>query len=105
VKFDEIASRLTGLSCPIFGAQWNPPEAQRTVARRTITFLEDRRVLYSPSQLEMPEHCVESIIQIRRFLTDELGKLQDTSELSNGLRAMRAACRSSSIQSKLMKVE
>jgi len=93
VRFKDIASRLTGISCPIFGVSWNPPEAERSVAKRVIAFLEDRRVLYSPSELEMPDHCVQSVLEIRRSLTAEIAKLDDKSDVATSLRAMRAACR------------
>lgn len=93
MKFREIVSRITGLSVPIFGAQWNPPEAECSVARRVIAFLEDRRVLYVPSEMELPHHCVESVLRIREFLTAELGKLDSETEIAKRLRAMRAACR------------
>ena len=43
--------------------------------------------------MEVPHHCVHSVIDIRRFLTDELGHLDGDTELAKGLRAMRAACR------------
>jgi hypothetical protein len=55
--------------------------------------LEDRRVLYAPDELEVPEHCVHSVIEIRHFLTAELGRLDSGSELGASLRAMRSACR------------
>jgi hypothetical protein len=58
-----------------------------------VTFLEDRRVLYAPDELEVPSHCVYSVLEIRRFLTSEIGKLDGKSELASSLRAMRAACR------------
>jgi hypothetical protein len=93
MKFQEIVRRLTGFSCPIFGVSWNPSEAAVTKARRVITFLEDRRVLYVPSEMEVPDYCVRSIIEIRHFLTSELSGLDSDSELSKTLRAMRAACR------------
>jgi hypothetical protein len=93
MKFREIAARVTGLSVPIFGVQWNPPEAECVAARRVLAFLEDRRVLYVPSEMEVPHHCVESILRIREFITAELGKLASQSELGASLRAMRAACR------------
>ena len=48
MKFSEIAGRLSGFSTPIFGVQWEPPVIDRDVARRVISFLEDRRVLYDP---------------------------------------------------------
>lgn len=93
MKFNEITQRVTGISIPIFGIQWNPPEVQVTTARRVITFLEDRRVLYVPSEMETPYYCIKSILEIRNFLTEELAKLQSSTELSESLRAMRAACR------------
>jgi len=93
MKFREIISRLTGLSVPVFGVQWNPPEAECVAARRVLAFLEDRRVLYVPSEMEVPHHCVESVLRIRAFLTGELGKLDREQKLAQILRAMRAACR------------
>ena len=63
-------------------------------ARRVVAFLEDRRVLYEPTAMEVPSHCVHSVIEIRHCLSDELGKLDGkNSELGATLRAMRAACR------------
>jgi hypothetical protein len=93
MKFSEIANRLTGISTPFGGASWQPAEMEIAAARRVIAFLEDRRVLYEPSEMEVPSHCVHSVIEIRHHLSDELGKLDGGSELAASLRAMRAACR------------
>ena len=93
MKFKEAASRLTGFSVPLFGVQWNPPEAQCVAARRVMAFLEDRRVLYVPSEMESPDYCVQSVIKIRELLTQELGKLGSSDELALILLPMRAACR------------
>lgn len=93
MKFDDVLTRLTGISCPIFGVSWNPPPSDRQIARRVVAFLEDRRVLYVPSELEVPEHCVHSVIEIRRYLTSELQQLDAAEEIAKHLRAMRASCR------------
>lgn len=93
MKFEEIKSRLTGISCPIFGISWNPPEADRAIARRILSYLEDRRVLYAPSEIEVPEHCVDSVLRIREALTGELTKLDSRNKIAESVRAMRAACR------------
>ena len=93
MRFDEITSRLTGISTPIFGISWNPPEAERAIAQKIIIFLEDRRVLYNPSDLEVPDHCVRSVLQIRDYLTYQLADANEKKEFSESLRAMRAACR------------
>lgn len=93
MRFSEIAERLTGISCPVFGLSWNPPESERTIAQRILVFLEDRRVLYNPSEMEIPEHCVQSVIDIRKYLTSELQNISTKSKLNEPVRAMRAACR------------
>jgi hypothetical protein len=93
VKFSEIASRLTGISTPLGGVSWQSSKPEVSAARRVIAFLEDRRVLYSPEEMEDTSHCVHSVIEIRHFLTDEIGKLDGGSAFSESLRAMRAACR------------
>lgn len=93
LSFNDIKERLTGISCPIFGISWNPPESDRTIARRLIRFLEDRRVLYNPSELEMPDHCLKSVIQIREFITKEMGNTNEDSKLFGYMKAMRIACR------------
>ncbi len=93
MKFSEIVNRLTGISTPLIGASWQPTELEVTAARRILAFLEDRRVLYAPDELEVREHCVRSVMDIRRFLTAEIGKLGSGPELRASLRAMRTACR------------
>ena len=93
MKLKTLAARLTGFSIPIFGVSWNPPEPQRNKVRRVVTFLEDRRVLFAPYSWEVPDHCAASVLEIRRFLTDELAAPDTSTELAANLRAMRAACR------------
>jgi hypothetical protein len=93
MKFKEVLTRLTGISCPVFGVSWNPPEAEIAVARRVLAYLEDRRVLYRSYDMEVPHHCVDSVIEMRKFLTDEIAKLDKSREIAQSLRGMRAACR------------
>ena len=93
MKWNEITNHLTGFSTPVFGVSWQPSNLEVSAARRVIAYLEDRRVLYAPNELEMPEHCVRSVLEIRHFLTEEIGKLESQSEFAASLRAMRAACR------------
>jgi hypothetical protein len=93
MKFSEIANRLTGISTPLVGVSWQPTDLEVSAARRVIAFLEDRRVLYAPEEMEVASHCVDSVLEIRRFLSGELGKLEGKSEFTASLRAMRAGCR------------
>ena len=93
MKFSEVASRLTGFSTPLFGVSWTPPQADRAVVRQIVVFLEDRRVLYDPYEAERPEWAVQSVLEIRGFLTDQLVTGGLTDELATHVMAMRAACR------------
>lgn len=94
MRFTEVARRLTGFSTPVFGVSWNPGQAEVATARAVLIYLEDRRVLFAPWNLEVPIDCIESIIQIRAFLTSRLMDLGDRdNDVAPHLRAMRAACR------------
>jgi hypothetical protein len=94
MKASQIVARLTGFSTPFFGASWTPPTVDVDVARKVITFIEDRRVLFSTYTNEVPEQCVASVIEIRKFLTDEIGAGGIADRLEGPLRAMRGYCRS-----------
>jgi len=93
MKFTEISSRITGISCPVFGVSWKPPKPDRDIAREILRFLEDRRVLYNPCEMEVPDHCVRSVLEIRKYLTNVLQKIPEKSKLFESLKAMRIACR------------
>ncbi len=93
VSFKKIALSLTGISTPVFGISWNPPELERDIVRKLIVFLEDRRALFNPFDIEMPVYVDRSIIEIRHELTEILKILGENSDISQHLRALRAACR------------
>ena len=93
LKFKDILSKITGLSTPIGGLEWQPSKSELTTAKSVVNFLEDRRVLYNPTELEMPHHCIASVIEIRHYLTQQIDGLNDRSQLRRNLKIMRAACR------------
>ena len=93
LAFSELAGRITGVSIPVFGVSWNPPESERSIVRETFIFLEDRRALYNDFAHEMDHEVAESVLAIRAELTAALKRTTDDSEAAPSLRAMRAACR------------
>jgi hypothetical protein len=90
----DAARRLTGISTPFGGVSFAPPtETEREAAHHLITFLEDRRVLYNPSELEEREHCIRSVLEIRAELIRMAREHDRSGALGAELRAMAAACR------------
>lgn len=93
ITFKEIANRITGISLPVFGVSWNPPESERQIVRETFIFLEDRRALYNDFAHEIEHEVAESVLAIRNELTAALKRLPESSEAVPSFKSMRAACR------------
>ena len=93
IKFKELASRLTGVSIPIFGISWNPPESESKIIRDVLVYLEDRRALYNPFAHEIEHEVANSVRDIRKELTSAIQRLSANSNAAPLLRAMRSACR------------
>ena len=89
----KAANRVTGVETPVFGISWNPPTLDVEVAERLVTFLEDRRALYNPFDRETLDWVIESILEIRRKLTEYMEQLDRDSPLAKSMAAMRSACR------------
>jgi hypothetical protein len=92
-KFRELTSRLTGVSIPVFGVSWTAPEPERKVVRDLLVFLEDRRALYNPYAFEIDTQVSDSVLEIRKELTEAIRRLPETSNAVPLLRALRASCR------------
>jgi len=93
IPFSDIAHRITGISTPVFGVSWNPPEDRRQIVRRLVAFLEDRRALYADFHMEYGSWVEKSVLEMRAELTDVLKTCSDDDMLAGPIRAMRAACR------------
>ncbi|OGD09884.1 hypothetical protein A2397_06185 [Candidatus Amesbacteria bacterium RIFOXYB1_FULL_44_23] len=93
LKFKNLVPQITGISTSVFGISWDPSKAERSIAKSIVNFLEDKRVLYNPTELEVPSHCVHSVIEIKHFLTEKADSLDSKSELLANIRIMRSACR------------
>ena len=93
IPFLRTVNRLTGISTPVFGVSWNPPELEREVANELVTALEDRRVLYEDFAFEVPDYVVTSVLEVREKLSGILVRVDRSSTIGESARAMRAACR------------
>ena len=77
---------------PFLELSWKPSEPEIKTARRLLNFLETRRVLYHRGEMEYPDYCILSVLQIREFLTELLGDMRRKDGLPKAIRDMRAAC-------------
>jgi len=93
LKFSELTTRLTGFSTPVFGMSWTPPVNECNVAKRLVVFLEDRRVLFADYCMEYGPWVDQSVLEIRKELTELLSACPESQTLGGAIRAMRAACR------------
>ena len=92
VTYQQVSGRIPGLTIPLFGRSWVPPESERKIIHRLLVFLEGRPALYAPLDLELFAWAADSILGIRNELTKTLQKLAEHSQAIPHLKAMRAAC-------------
>lgn len=88
-----MRKRLTGVSGPWGGLQWETVDGDKEVARRVVNFLEDHRLLFGSRHIEDGSQCAASAFEIRRLLTDEINAAKSGKTVEQALKAMRAACR------------
>jgi hypothetical protein len=93
ITHKDIAKRITGFSLGPFGVSWTPRPDKREIIRQLIVFLEDRRVLYNPYDMEYGKWVNQSILEVRKELTDTLKKFPDDEPTIQILRTMRSSCR------------
>ena len=62
-----MAYRATGVGGFGFSVNWEKVPGDKEVARRVVTFLEDRRLLFGERHREDELHCVLSATEIRKF--------------------------------------
>jgi hypothetical protein len=72
---------------------WEKAPGDEEIARRIVTFLENRRLLFGVRHLEDELECVHSANQVRDHLTDELLQANPGKSLNSSIRAMRTASR------------
>jgi len=93
IGYRKLAHRITGFSTSIVGVSWNPPEDKRDIARDLVTSLEDKRSLYYEYDREHGPWVNQSVLDMRRELTEAIKRCADDPELADPLRAMRGACK------------
>ncbi|MBD5151195.1 MAG: hypothetical protein HDT16_01570 [Oscillibacter sp.] len=92
MKLRDIMDWITGISTPFFGISWQHRETERDVALKVIMYLQTKRVLFHPTDLEVPQHCMRSVLDMKQFLTSMLLEVHDKDRIVLYLKEMIVAC-------------
>lgn len=81
--------RITGVSSPVGGVQWEYRVGDAEIARRVISILEDRRMLWVDLNYEIPDECIRSAEKTREALTEQINTAGIGPELEAVLKQIR----------------
>ncbi len=83
---------MNSVATPVGGLSWTPSPSERDELRKLVVFLEDRRALFDPYNIEAAVLVERSVQEIRAELTKVLQTIGESSRAGEPLRTMRAAC-------------
>ncbi|MVB12073.1 hypothetical protein CAFE_28040 [Caprobacter fermentans] len=86
--------RITGLDTPVGGVSWEYTENAKKGIQELYYFLEAKRILTNPAEMEIENWCAKSAIEIRNKLTELLPKYDFNGETITCFRTMIDSCNS-----------
>lgn len=86
--------RITGLDTPFGGVSWEYTETAKHGIQELFHFLETKRILTNPIEMEIKSWCASSAIEIKTKIAEILGKYDFNAETTTCLRSMADACNS-----------
>lgn len=63
-----MAIKITGISFPFPGISWEYTEGERQQIQKLFYFLEGKRLLINPADMELPNQCAVSAMEIEDFI-------------------------------------
>ena len=61
---------LNGFSTSIAGISWNKTTSSKEMFTHLLFFLESKRILVNPIELEIKDWCIESVLEIKQQLVN-----------------------------------
>lgn len=59
---------LNGISLPFGGISWNKAKSKKDIFSFLLIYLESKRILVNPIEMEKKEWCMESVLEIKKQL-------------------------------------
>lgn len=84
--------RLTGIDTPFGGLSWEYTEREKTGIQKLFFFLESKRILVNPADMEIKQWCIESSLEIKQKLVKLLSEYGFSGSSLECIRSMIDAC-------------
>ncbi len=59
---------LSGISTPFGGISWNKTNSVKDTFSFLLIYLESKRILVNPIEMEKKEWCIESVLEMKKQL-------------------------------------
>ena len=84
--------KITGVSSPVGGISWTYSESEEEKFRKLLCYLESKRLIVNPIEMELPDQCIQSAVEIKQFIVKMLCDFQFSREGEFLLKELCAAC-------------
>ena len=84
--------RTTGINIPFGGISWEYTETEKQAIQKLFFFLESKRLLTNPIEMEIKQWCIESALEIKRRLVDILSECDFSKDTISCIHLMIDAC-------------
>ena len=59
---------INGFSTSLGGISWNKTSSSKELFAHLLLFLESKRILVNPIEMELKDWCIESVLDIKKQL-------------------------------------
>jgi len=84
--------KLNGISTPFGGFSWEKQVSSEDRFKHLLLFLESKRILTNPIEMEIASWCVSSVLEIKKTLVSITKDIQFNDKETNIIRNMINAC-------------
>ena len=84
--------RLNGFSTPFFGVSWDNVQSSKEWFEKLLFFLESKRILVNPKEMEKQEWCIHSVLEIKQLLSHLPETIKFSNEEYSIIREMINSC-------------
>lgn len=83
---------INGISLPFGGGSWNKKASAKEIFSSLLLFVESKRILVNPIEMEKKEWCIESVLEIKYTLVSVTESMTLTAEEKRMILNLVDAC-------------